>query len=144
MQTCIAAFYCLVSIPFFYSSANLGLLIMTAIDSLLLLAFVIVSVILGKPVSFLNCMVIDNADATANAQSAVAFAQSLASNLNESGSTLGLSDWAGSTRTNCLQTKAIWGLCITLAICFASSTLILPTLWYKAKKALGGGFKTMA
>jgi hypothetical protein len=61
---------------------------MTAIDSFLLLAFVVVSVTLGKPLS-------------------------LVQNVKQGGS-VGLYTWAGSTRLNCLETKAIWGLCIAL------------------------------
>lgn len=116
---------------------------MTAVDSLLLLAFVIVSVILGKPLSFLNCMIVDNKSAAANAQSAAAFTQALASNINQSGSTLGLKNWAGSTRVNCYETKAIWGLCIALSVLFSCSAFLLPTLWFKVRKAAGAGGKSV-
>ncbi|KAK4543342.1 hypothetical protein LTR36_005701 [Oleoguttula mirabilis] len=133
--TCLAALYCLISIPFFYSRANLGLFIMAGLDAALLLAFVVVSVILGKPLSFLNCMIVANGNAAANAQSASAFTQSLTSNLGKSGSTLGLENWAGSTRLNCFETKAIWGLCISLCILLTCSSLLLPTLYFKAKRA---------
>ncbi|KAF2723551.1 hypothetical protein K431DRAFT_282991 [Polychaeton citri CBS 116435] len=133
--TCLAALYCLVSLPIFYSNANLGLFIMTAIDFLLLLAFVIVSVVLGRPVSFLNCMAIADVSAAAEAQSAAAFTAALASNLGTNGSYLGIQNWAGSTRLNCLETKAIWGMCIALCILFSVSSLILPTLWFKMRKA---------
>ena len=134
-QTCLAALYCLISIPFFYARANLGLFIMAGLDSALLLAFVIVAVVLGRPLSFLNCANVANANAAADASSASAFTQSLTSNLGKSGSTLGLGNWAGSTRMNCYETKAIWGMCIALCICFTCSALILPTLWLKAKRA---------
>ena len=99
----MATLYTLISIPFFYAQANLGLLIMTATDFALLLAFIIISVVLGKPLSYLNCIIIENKDAAGNAQSAVAFTQALASNLNTSGSKLGLRDWAGSTRVSTVQ-----------------------------------------
>jgi hypothetical protein len=134
--------YCFISLPFFYSHANLGLLIMAAIDGMLLIAFIIVSVVLGKPVSYLDCMVIGNSDAAGNAQSAVQFAQSLASSLNDGSGTLMLSNWASNTRTNCLETKAVWGLTIALSVCFSISSLILPSLWFKARKAAGGGGKS--
>lgn len=114
---------------------------MGGVDGLLLLAFVVVSVVLGKPISFLNCMNVANKDAAATASSASAFAQSLASNLGRSGSTLGLQNWAGSTRINCYETKAIWGLCIALCILFTCSSLLLPTLWLKAKRAGGAAAK---
>ncbi|EME46174.1 hypothetical protein DOTSEDRAFT_51725 [Dothistroma septosporum NZE10] len=137
--TCMATLYTLISIPFFLAPANLGLLIMTATDFALLLAFIIISVVLGRPLSYLNCMTVANQDAAGNAQSAVAFTQALASNLDKSGSTLGLRDWAGSTRVNCFETKAIWGLCISLSILFSCSCILLPTLWMKARRAGGGG-----
>lgn len=108
---------------------------MAGLDAALLLAFAIVSIVLGRPVSFLNCMAVANGDAAANASSASAFTSSLTSNLGKSGSTLGLENWAGSTRVNCYETKALWGLCIALCILFTCSSLILPTLWLKAKRA---------
>lgn len=87
---------------------------MTGVDSLLLLSFIIISVIFGKPLSYLNCMALPNLSTTGNAENIAAFAQSLESNMGKSGSTLGLWAWAGSTRVNCFETKAIWGLCISL------------------------------
>jgi hypothetical protein len=137
IQTCIAAFYSLISLPFFYSNANLGLLVMAVMDGLLLIGFIIVSVLLGKPVSYLDCMVIGDSNAAGSAQSAVQFAQSLASTFNNSDGTLMLSNWASATRMNCLETKAVWGLAIALSICFSCSSLILPSLWFKAKKTSG-------
>ena len=134
----------MISIPFFYARANLGLFIMAGLDAMLCLAFAIVSIVLGKPLSFLNCAVVADADAAANAQSASAFTQSLASNLGKSGSTLGLGNWAGSTKLNCYETKALWGLCISCCILFTCSSLILPTLWLKAKRAGVPAAKSMA
>ncbi|GAB7357572.1 hypothetical protein MBLNU459_g0083t1 [Dothideomycetes sp. NU459] len=131
--TSIAALYCLISIPFYYSQGNLSLFIMTGIDSLLLLAFIVVSVVLGKPLSFLNCMAIENGTAAENAAGADSFIMSLVSNVKNS--TLGLFTWAGSTRVNCFETKAIWGLCIALCILFTCSCILLPTLWFKSKRA---------
>lgn len=133
-QTCLAALYCLICIPFFLARANLGLLIMTGVDAALLLTFVVISVVVGRPLSFLNCGVIGNASAAANAESMSIFSQSLASSYVQAG-TIALSNWAGATRSNCLETKAIWGLCIVLCILFTCSSLILPTLWFKARKA---------
>ena len=110
---------------------------MAGLDCCLLLAFVVVAIVLGKPLSFLNCRIIASADAAANAQSAAQFTQSLASNIGKSGATLGLGNWAGSTKMNCYETKAIWGLSISLCILFSCSALVLPTLWWKNRKAGG-------
>ncbi|KAI4760957.1 hypothetical protein E4T52_04318 [Aureobasidium sp. EXF-3400] len=133
-KTCIATLYTLISIPFYMAQANLGLFIMTAIDSLLLLAFIVVSVTLGKPLSLLNCFAIAAADSKTDAAGAAYWLQSLVQNVKQGGS-IGLYVWAGSTRLNCLETKAIWGLCIALCILFSCSCILLPTLWFKSKRA---------
>ncbi|CAD0015909.1 unnamed protein product, partial [Aureobasidium pullulans] len=113
---------------------NLGLFIMTAIDSLLLLAFIVVSVTLGKPLSLLNCFAIAEVDGKIDATGVAYWLQSLIQNIKQGGS-IGLYVWAGTTRINCLETKAIWGLCIALCILFSCSCILLPTLWFKSKRA---------
>ncbi|KEQ80400.1 hypothetical protein D6D05_09539 [Aureobasidium pullulans] len=132
--TCIATLYTLISIPFYMAQANLGLFIMTAIDSLLLLAFIVVSVTLGKPLSLLNCFAIAEVDGKIDATGVAYWLQSLVQNIKQGGS-IGLYVWAGTTRINCLETKAIWGLCIALCILFSCSCILLPTLWFKSKRA---------
>ncbi|KAF2491953.1 hypothetical protein BU16DRAFT_467746 [Lophium mytilinum] len=133
--TCIATLYCLVSIAFYYSEANLGLFVMSGFDSLLLIAFIVVAVTVGKPLSFLNCYVIGNASKEVEAASAYAFTESVTQNLNIVGNKLYLGNWAGATKANCFETKAIWGLSIALCLLFTTSCILLPTLFYKNKKA---------
>ena len=86
---------------------------MTGIDSLLLIAFIVVSVVLGKPVSFLNCMALPSSSNAQDSGNSAAWVASLVNNIKH-GSTLKLFVWAGSTKMNCLETKAIWGFCIAL------------------------------
>lgn len=133
--TCIATLYVAVSIAFYWSQANLGLLVMSGVDSLLLIAFIVVSVTLGKPLSFLNCYVIGKTAEEVDVQSAYAFTMSVTQNLNQMGSNLGLGSWAGATRTHCFQSKTIWGLSIGLCVLFTTSCALLPTLFYKQKNA---------
>ncbi|KAH7406413.1 hypothetical protein DE146DRAFT_390555 [Phaeosphaeria sp. MPI-PUGE-AT-0046c] len=133
--TCIATLYIMVSVGYYWSYANLGLLVMTGVDSLLLIAFIVCAVTLGKPMSFLNCYVIGKSSKEVDAQYAYAFVSAAAQNLNTSGSGLDLRHWAGVTRTNCFQAKTIWGMAIALCILFTVSCALLPTLWYKNKKA---------
>ncbi|OCL04508.1 hypothetical protein AOQ84DRAFT_116204 [Glonium stellatum] len=135
--TCIATLYCLVSIAFYWSEANLGLFVMSGVDSLLLIAFIVVAVTVGKPLSFLNCYMIGAASKEVDAASAYAFTMSVSENLNTMGSKLGLGNWAGATKTNCFETKTVWGLSIALCILFTTSCILLPTLFYKNKKAGG-------
>ncbi|KAF2119750.1 hypothetical protein BDV96DRAFT_352174 [Lophiotrema nucula] len=132
--TCIATLYILVSIAFYWSEANLGLLVMSGVDSLLLIAFIVVAVTVGKPVSFLNCYVIGKTSKEVEASSAYAFTVSVANNINKMGDKLGLAAWAGTTKSNCFQVKAVWGLGIALCILFTTSCVLLPTLFYKNKK----------
>jgi hypothetical protein len=113
-QTCIATLYIMVSVGYYWSHANLGLLVMTGVDSLLLLAFIVCAVTLGKPMSFLNCYVIGKSSKEIDAQYAYAFVTAAAQNLNTSGSGLDLRHWAGVTRTNCFQAKTVWGMAIAL------------------------------
>jgi hypothetical protein len=121
---------------------------MTGIDSLLLIAFIVVAVSLGKPLSFLRCEIVTDSLAPG---SGYAFIMSIAKNLNLSGSALNITKWVGATKSNCYEAKTIWGLSIALwyvypspfidtvlihpSILFTTSCALLPTLWYKNKKA---------
>ena len=114
LQTCIAALYCLVSIAFFWSEAHIGLFVMTGLDFALLITFIVVAVTLGKPVSFLNCAKVQNTSTSATAASAYAFTSSISNNWGESGAASDFGGWAGATKTNCYETKAIWGVSVAL------------------------------
>ncbi|KAF2623124.1 hypothetical protein BU25DRAFT_414641 [Macroventuria anomochaeta] len=132
--TCIATLYVMVSIGYYWSFANLGLLVMASIDSLLLIAFIVCAVTLGKPMSYLNCYVIGKSSYEVDAANAYAFVTSASQNIKEwSGSSVW--NWAGATKNNCFQGKTVWGLSIALCILFTTSCALLPTLWYKNKKA---------
>ena len=100
-QTCIVAFYCLISIAFFWAEAKMGLLIMCIFDFLFLLAFVVVAVVLGKPLSYLNCAAIDNTSAGVDAASAFAFTQSVGQNIKGGNFFV----WSGATKANCYEAK---------------------------------------
>lgn len=104
----------MVSVGYYWSIANLGLLVMTAIDSLLLIAFIVCAVTLGKPLSYLNCYIIGKSSKEVEAQYAYAFVTATAQNLNKQGAGMGLSHWAGVTRSNCFQAKTVWGMSIAL------------------------------
>ncbi|KAH7121109.1 hypothetical protein B0J11DRAFT_56983 [Dendryphion nanum] len=131
--TCIATLYICVSIAFYWSGANLGLFVMAGVDGLLLIAFIVIAVTVGKPLSFLNCYVIGQTSKAVDAQNAYAFVVSVAKNINTNGTGLGF--WAGATKSNCFQAKTIWGLSIALCILFTVSCTLLPALFYKNKRA---------
>jgi hypothetical protein len=107
LKTSIATLYTLVSISFYWASAHLGLFVMAAFDFLIFIAFVVVSVSIGRPVSYLNCY-----HRFQNLNGDVL--KDLQANWNEAGSTLNLGFWSGMNKSNCFETKAIWGFCIAL------------------------------
>ncbi|KAJ9636250.1 hypothetical protein H2201_006228 [Coniosporium apollinis] len=131
----IVALYVLISVAFFWSEANIGLFVMAGADFALLISFIVVAVTVGKPLSFLNCSLVSDASRAVNAASAYAFTTSVTSNLGVSGVNLNLYSWAGATKLNCYVSKAIWGFSIALCILFTTSSILLPTLFYKNKKA---------
>lgn len=96
----------------------LPFLINTALDGLLTIALVVIAVVVGKPLSFLNCKVIGDLAGG----SAYAFAAELESELNKDGGKIDFSHWIGATKTICYEMKSIWGLSIAL--------------WYVEKKRL--------
>jgi hypothetical protein len=89
----------------------LPFLISTAADSLLLIALIVVAVTVGKPLSYLDCQIIDTADSVS---SAYEFTTALGSSLDQNGGALDFNSWIGATKTTCLEMKAIWGLSIAL------------------------------
>jgi hypothetical protein len=104
----MATLYTLVSISFFWAQANIGLYVMAGIDGMLTLAWVIIAVVVGKPVSYLNCY---KSGSGGNGEILV----DLLNSLNKDGSGLTLVDWSGLDKANCFETKAIWGFGIILA-----------------------------
>lgn len=116
---------------------------MTALDGLLLIAFVVLSVVLGRPLSFLNCAAIRKSSAAASAQSTWEFTQALASTSASdgleglNGAAAGMTSWAASGKVNCYESKAIWGLSVALCILFFTSASVLPILWWKGRRAGG-------
>ncbi|KAI9821141.1 MAG: hypothetical protein M1827_003875 [Pycnora praestabilis] len=109
--TCIAVMYCAIT-WILYFDGILPFLLNTAMDTLLLLAVVIVAVTVGKPLSYLNCQVIG--EASGNVSSAYAFADTLGNNLNKVGGKVDYANWIGATKVTCFEMKSIWGLSIAL------------------------------
>jgi Membrane-associating domain len=134
--TSIATLYTLVSIAFYWSIANLGLYVMGGVDALLCIAWIVVSTSVGKPVSYMNCYHPLYATDGIDPATGMILPEILA-NLNKGG----LKVWSGLSKSNCFETKAIWGFSIALAVLYATSAILLPTLRYKHMK-VGGYAKT--
>lgn len=127
--------YTLVSISFYWASANIGMFVMAGADFVIFIAFMVVSISIGRPVASLNCYYpFQNfgGDVLTNIQD----------NIGKPGSTIALQSWTGMSKSNCFETKAIWGFSIALTILYFTTSALLPTLHYKNKKA-GGFVKTV-
>jgi hypothetical protein len=94
-------------------------------DGLLLIAVIVVAVVVGKPLSYLNCNVIG--DLSSAESSAYAFATNLGNYLNQEGGKIVYGDFIGASKAVCLEMKAIWGLSIALWSVLYSIVLRRPS-----------------
>ena len=106
--TSLVTLYTIVSVAFYWSVANIGMFVMGGVDMLITIAWVVIAVCVGRPVSHLNCY---HPGRTKDGQILL----DLIENFNKPGSTLTLLNWSGLNTSNCFQTKTIWGFSIALA-----------------------------
>jgi len=121
--TCIALLYVAISYILYYDSI-LPLLISTALDSLLLIALIVIAVTVGKPLSYLSCAALPKSGGDTGS-----FVDSVGQNIGK----LNYWVWAGASRTTCYEMKAIWGLSIGMCILFAVSSVVSVCLWKRQK-----------
>ncbi|RMJ25455.1 hypothetical protein PHISP_03690 [Aspergillus sp. HF37] len=130
--TCIAVIYCIITTILLLDDI-LPFLACACMDGLVLIALIVVSVIIGKPVSYLDCRALGGGAPS----STLAFTTHLSSMLDGVGGKVEYENWIGASKAICLETKAIWGLCIALCILFFFSGITTAFLW-RRKKAVGG------
>ncbi|KAL6877147.1 hypothetical protein J3F83DRAFT_728301 [Trichoderma novae-zelandiae] len=123
---CIAMLYILISHILHYNHV-LPLPIATAADGMCLIAFVIASCVLGKPISHLPC----------NAFPKTGTASIFVSSLFTTSSVLDPS------KPSCHRIKATWGLSIAAAILFFTSAVAAIALWNGLKRRADRPRKTM-
>lgn len=128
----IAVLYVVITYILYFDSM-LPFLVSTGMDSLFLIACIVVACLVGKPLSYLNCKALSSAGGNADA-----FLKSVASNMGA----VDYFVWAGASSDVCFETKAIWGLSIALCILFAVSSIITACLW-KRLKAENAPFKSV-
>ncbi|KAE8375558.1 hypothetical protein BDV26DRAFT_283379 [Aspergillus bertholletiae] len=131
--TCIAVIYCAITTILFFDNI-LPFLASAIADFFLLIAVIVVAVIIGKPLSYLQCDKI--AAVTDKISSAYAFATKLSSYISHLDGKLQYVTLVGASKGVCLEAKSIWGLSIALCIMFFFSTICCICLW-KQKKASG-------
>lgn len=77
----------------------------------MLIALSVVAIVVGRPLSYLNCQVIGS---NSVAESAAQLSSVLKSELHSNGGKVVYGNWVGASRVTCYEMKAIWGLCIAL------------------------------
>lgn len=102
--------YCAITVILYFDNI-LPFLISTGLDALFLIALIVLSVIVGKPLSYLNCQVLDEISNASS--SAYDFTSALGNSLNKDGN-VDYSQWIGTSKATCLEMKSIWGLSIAL------------------------------
>lgn len=111
-----------------YYDLMLPILLAGGLDSLLLIASIVVATLIGKPLSGLNC--------AALSPSAVTFFKSTASPIqtNVITKTLPYSAFVTLDQPTCYEIKAVWGLSIAFCVLFAFSSLACIGLWHRIRR----------
>ena len=82
------------------------------LELLVLVGMIVVAVVMGKPLSYLNCSSLSSLDD--KEATAYAFSSHLDSYLDSISGKVDYKAWIGASNAICLETKAIWGLSIAL------------------------------
>ncbi|KAE8149885.1 hypothetical protein BDV25DRAFT_155560 [Aspergillus avenaceus] len=136
--TCIASIYCLIT-SILFKDDILPFLICAIADTLVLIAVIVVAVIIGRPLSYLQCEKI--AAVADKMSSAYAFATKLDHYLGNLGGQVKYGSLIGASKEVCLEAKSIWGLCIALCIMFFITAVCCACLWKQKKNGGGGSVK---
>ena len=81
-------------------------------DGTLLIALTVVAVVIGKPLSYLDCNVIGSASVS---ESAYQLGAELKNTIQNKGAgNMQYGNWISANKTTCYEMKAIWGLGIAL------------------------------
>lgn len=130
-KTSIAVLYCIITI-ILYIDNILPFLLTSMLDSLILIGFLVVAVVAGKPLSYLDCTSLSSlsySDATA-----YAFSSHLDSYLAALSRKIEYQAWIGASRGICLEMKAVWGLSIGLwLVTFLFFLLLCFGFWMSSR-----------
>ncbi|KAI0158224.1 hypothetical protein GGR57DRAFT_40005 [Xylariaceae sp. FL1272] len=134
--TSIATLYVGINYILYYDGL-LPLLITAGIDLSLLIASIVVTVTVGKPLSMLNCAALP--EANQGQSQAATYVTTIAGRSYETAADKYASYLALITtdQPHCYEIKAVWGLAISLSVLFAFSALVSVGLWHRIKRASG-------
>ncbi|KAL4949018.1 hypothetical protein BDW69DRAFT_83084 [Aspergillus filifer] len=137
--TCISVIYCIITSILFIDDI-LPFLAAGILDGLLLIAVIVVAVIIGKPLSYLECGdiigdILSKRDD--DGSSAYTFATHLSSYLGNLSGKVDYKAWIGASKGVCIEAKSIWGLSIAMCIMFFFTAICCVCLWRAKKKGMG-------
>ncbi|KAL7620884.1 hypothetical protein AAE478_009882 [Parahypoxylon ruwenzoriense] len=125
----IATLYVSISYILYYDGL-LPLLIAGGIDLALLVASIVVSVTIGKPLSMLKCELLPQPTPPTQTFTMSISARDYASAAAKYNNYLAL---ITTDQSHCYEIKAVWGLSIALCVLFAFSAVVCVGLWRRIK-----------
>ncbi|OJJ08619.1 hypothetical protein ASPVEDRAFT_57650 [Aspergillus versicolor CBS 583.65] len=136
--TCISCIYTIITSILFIDDI-LPFLAAGILDFLLLIAVIVVAVVIGKPLSYLECGeigdILKGKFARDDGSSAYTFATHLSSYLDHLSGAVDYKSWIGMSKGVCVEAKSIWGLSIAMCIMFFFTTICCVCLWRQKKVA---------
>lgn len=109
-QACIALLYTAITF-ILYLDSMLPFLFAAIVDGLILIAFIVVAVVIGQPLTYLNCQAIGSPSAAGNMYD---FTSALGMDPSQSGTVVNFNTWITSSKKSCLEMKSVWGLSISI------------------------------
>ena len=130
-QAVTAVIYVVITYILYYDNM-LPLLFTGILDSLLLIASIVVASLVGKPLSMLNCASLPASSAvtTTTFFSSVAYPVRTAVITH----TLSYPAFVSLDQPTCYDIKAVWGLSIAQCVLFAFSALVCVGLWHRLRR----------
>jgi hypothetical protein len=114
-----------------YYDNMLPLLLTGCLDSLLLIASIVVASLIGKPLSMLNCAALPTASDLAPVTVGTISWTIRAPVITR---TLPYPTFVTLDQATCYEIKAVWGLSIALCVLFAFSALVCVGLWHRIRR----------
>ncbi|AEO59749.1 hypothetical protein MYCTH_2308266 [Thermothelomyces thermophilus ATCC 42464] len=123
-----------------YYDSMLPLLVAGILDSLLLVASIVIAALVGKPLAALDCSALPSpvpVIATFFSSSSSTSAHPIRATVITQ--TLPYSSFVALDQPTCYEIKAVWGLSIAQCVLFAFSGLVCVGLWHRLRRQASAG-----
>lgn len=107
---CVATIYSTITFVLFLDNI-LPFLVTIAVDGSLVIVLLVISILLGKQLSYIDCYAIGKLNS--EGRGALSFAYALAQSV-QAGTRIDFVTWSVVGQNTCLESKSIWGLCMAL------------------------------